>query len=479
MKFNYSPAPNYRAPISTKRIMRDLLLGLLVVYLFSLYYYAAHHGMNYLLQAVVIMVSSVVSCVGTEVVWALCNKKDVKSFLSSSFPWITGVILALMMPINVHWYAVAVSGILCILFGKLVFGGFGQNIFNPAAVGRAFIFAAFTGLTVAEVTTGATPTTLIANTYNWFVTDASLVTQLLKSVGGLSNLFFGFYPGALGETSALVIVLVGIYLAVRRVIDWRVPVVYVGGVFVITLIMALVTGMGVWYPVYHVLTGGLIFGAVFMATDPVTTPTSAAGRCIYALGCAVLTVLIRVKANLPEGVLYSILIMNACTPMIERVCDCEQIKGLKNSIITFAAVAVIGLGACVLAINAKEPAMKEVKPTVVNTEDFYMDILDASVASKTTNADGSVTVHVVSEGFAALSGKESNEFDITIKDKAVVSVVVTKCADTPYVGDKIMEESFLNQFVGLTKKDLEVDVAGSATVSTASTVKAVFTALGK
>ena len=479
MKFNYSPAPNYRAPISTKRIMRDLLLGLLVVYLFSLYYYATHHGMNYLLQAVIIMVSSVAGCVLTEVVWALCNKKDVKSFLSSSFPWITGVILALMMPINVHWYAVAVSGILCILFGKLVFGGFGQNIFNPAAVGRAFIFAAFTGLTVAEVTTGATPTTLIANTYNWFVTDASLVTQLLNSVGGLSNLLFGFYPGALGETSALVIALVGVYLSVRKVIDWRVPVVFVGGVFVITLIMALVTGMGFWYPIYHVLTGGLIFGAVFMATDPVTTPTSAAGRCIYALGCAVITVLIRVKANLPEGVLYSILIMNACTPMIERVCDCEQIKGIKNSLITFAAVAVIGLGACVLAINAKEPAMKEVKPTVVNTEDFYMDILDASVVSKTTNADGSVTVHVVSEGFAALSGKESNEFDITIKNKAVVSVEVTKCADTAYVGDKIMEESFLNQFVGLTKKDLEVDVAGSATVSTASTVKAVLTALGK
>lgn len=318
MKFNYNPAPNYRAPISTKRIMRDLLLGLLVVYLFSLYYYATHHGMNYLLQAVIIMVSSVVSCVGTEVIWALCNKKDVKSFLSSSFPWITGVILALMMPINVHWYAVAVSGILCILFGKLVFGGFGQNIFNPAAVGRAFIFAAFTGLTVAEVSTGATPTTLIANTYNWFVTDASLVTQLMNSVGGLSNLFFGFYPGALGETSALVITLVGIYLAVRRVIDWRVPVVYVGGVFVITLVMALVTGMGVWYPVYHVLTGGLIFGAVFMATDPVTSAQTNTGKWIYGFMVGALAILIRViNPAYPEGMMLSILFMNALAPLID------------------------------------------------------------------------------------------------------------------------------------------------------------------
>ena len=479
MKFNYSPAPNYRAPISTKRIMRDLLVGLLVVYLFSLYYYAAHHGMSYLLQAIVIMVASVTSCVLTEVIWALCNKKDVKSFLSTSFPWITGVILALMMPINIHWYAVAVSGVLCILFAKLVFGGFGQNIFNPAAVGRAFIFAAFTGLTVAEVTTGATPTTLIANTYNWYVTNSTLVRELLNSVGGLSNLFFGFYPGALGETSAFVIILVGIYLSVRKVIDWRVPVVYVGGVFVITAVMALITGMGIWYPFYHILTGGLLFGAVFMATDPVTTPTSAAGRCIYALGCAVITVLIRVKANLPEGVLYSILIMNACTPMIERVCDCEQIKGLKNSIITFACVAVIGLGACVLAINAKEPAVQEAKPTVLNTEDFYMDILDAEVTNKTKNDDGSVTVHVVSEGFAALKGEASNEFDVTIKGKEVVSVTVTNAADTAGLGDKINDNTFLSQFVGSTKKDLEVDAVSGATVSSASALKAVYTALGK
>ena len=486
MKFNYVPAPNYRAPISTKRIMRDLLLGLLVVYLFSLYYYAAHHGMNYLLQAVIIMVSAVGSCVLTEVVWALCNKKKVLPFLSASFPWITGVILALMMPINIHWYAVAVSGIICILFGKLVFGGFGQNIFNPAAVGRAIIFAAFKGLTVAEVSTGATPTTLVASTYNWYVLDETLVAELLKSVGGLSNLFFGFYPGALGETSALVITLVGIVLAIRKVIDWRVPVVYIGGVFVITAVMALVTGMGMWYPFFHILTGGVFFGAIFMATDPVTTPTSAAGRCIYALGCAILTVLIRVKANLPEGVLYSILIMNACSPMIERVCDCEQYDGLKKSIITFACVALFGLGSCVLAINAKEPKVKEQpKPAPaavkVNMENKNAQEFEANVASSTKNDDGSVTYHVLAQGYAnwVYEDGSCNEIDVTVKDGAVVSVAVIKVVDTAYVGDKIALESFTSQFVGLTVDTLEVDAASGATISSASAVKAVYTALGQ
>ena len=306
MKFNYSPAPNFRGKSSVQQIIRDLLLGLLVVYAFALIYYGVEFGMDYLVQAIIIMVVSVASCVGTEALWALANKKDVLTFIKTSFPVITGVILGLMMPINIHWYAV----------------GFGQNVFNPAAVGRAVSIAAFSGLVVEDVVTKATPTTIIATTYNWCVTDTTMVEALLKEVGGLTNLFLGWYPGALGETSALLLLIVGAVLAFRKVIDWRVPVVYIGGVFVLTTIMALFKGMGMWYPVYHLLTGSLIFGAVFMATDPVTTPTSAGGRVIYALGCAILTVLIRVKANLPEGTLYAILIMNACSPMIERACDC-------------------------------------------------------------------------------------------------------------------------------------------------------------
>lgn len=483
MKFNYSPAPNYRSALSTKRIMLELLLGLLVVYAFSLYYYATQFGTPYLMQALIIMAVSVGSCVLTEVVWALANKKNVISYLTGSFPWITGVILALMMPISIHWYAVAISAVLCILFGKLVFGGFGQNIFNPAAVGRAVIFAAFTGLTTADIVTSATPTTVMASTYSWCVTDASMVSALLDSVGGLQNLLFGFYPGALGETSALLILIVGVVLAIRKVIDWRVPVVYIGSVFVLTSVMALYKGMGMWYPVYHILTGGLFFGAVFMATDPVTTPTSAAGRVIYALGCAILTVLIRVKANLPEGVLYSILIMNACSPMIERVCDCEQIKGLKTSLITFACVAVLGLGSGVLAIHAVEPAKKpepkpEPKPVTVNKDSKFVQDFTATVNGSTDNGDGSITYAISCEGYAVMDHDgEPNELEITVKDGAVVSVKVVKAMDTEYIGDRITDADFREQFVGLTLEDLEVEALSGATISSSSVLKAVMTAL--
>lgn len=488
MKLNYSPAPNYRSKISTKQIMRELLLGLIVIYLFSLIYYGTNYGMPYLIQAVLIMVVSVTSCVFTEVVWAFANKKDIVSFLNSSFPWITGVILALMMPIQIHWYAVAISAVLCILFGKLVFGGFGQNIFNPAAVGRAIIFAAFSGLIVEDVVTSATPTTLIATTYNWCVTDTSMVKALLQEVGGFTNLFFGLHPGALGETSACLILIVGIVLAIRKVIDYRVPLVYISSVFILTTIMALFKGMGMWYPFYHILTGGLMFGAVFMATDPVTTPTSASGRVIYALGCAILTVLIRVKANLPEGVLYSILIMNACTPMIERVCDCEQITNLKKSMITFASVAFVGLVACLLAISVVEPAVKEEPATpeivksVVDENNPFVQEFKATVHDSQINDDGSVTYFISCEGYAMknYADGQENEFEITIQDGTVVSVIVTKAADTAYVGDKIKTDpTFIAQFEGLTKDDLKVDAVSQATISSASAYKAVLTALGQ
>ncbi|WP_294561396.1 RnfABCDGE type electron transport complex subunit D, partial [uncultured Traorella sp.] len=480
MKFNYSPAPNYRSSNSTKRIMFELLLGLIVIYLYALFYYATSYGNEYLMQALLIMAASVGGCVLTEVVWALALKKNVISYLKGSFPWITGVILGLMVSVNTSWYAVLVAAVLCTIFGKLAFGGFGQNIFNPAAVGRAIILTAFSGMVAADITTGATPTTLMASTYSWCVTDAGMVSELLNSVGGLSGLLFGSHPGALGETCGILIIVVGIILAIRKVIDWRVPVVYIGSVFVITAVMALFKGMGMWYPVYHVLSRGLLFGAFFMATDPVTNPTSASGRVIFALGCAILTVLIRVKANLPEGVLYSILLMNACTPMIERICDCEQIKGLRNAIISFVCLAVVGLGCGVLAINAVEPATaaKEENNGSTNEGETGMDF-NTEITNTTENSDGSVTYTVSVDGYAVYNHADGkpNVIEVTILDGTVQNVVVVEANDTQYVGDQIANEDFTSQFVGMTLDTLEVKPLSGATISSTSAEKAVQAAL--
>ena len=342
MKFTFKPSPNYRQPQSTQSIMFELTLGLLVVFGFAVGYYAMAFGMNYALRAVVLLAVSVGCALATEALWCVVQKKNVLEHLQSSFPWVTAIILTLMCRIDISYYALGVSTIIAIFFGKLVYGGFGQNVFNPAAVGRAFIFTSFTGSVAADLISSATPTTAIAGN-GWLVGSA---------VPSLGTLLLGNYPGAMGETSTLLILAVGVYLAYREVIDWRVPVTYLVTLFVLSTVYGLVLGQSLAYGLYHVALGGAVFGAVFMMTDPVTNPTSAAGRIVFAMGCAIFTLLIRVKANLPEGVLYSILLMNLLTPAIERLMDGNQIKTEKKNWMIIAIVAVIGVAATLICAFA-------------------------------------------------------------------------------------------------------------------------------
>lgn len=404
--------------------------------------------------------------------------------MGGSFGWITAIILTLMCPISIRPYALGVSTFFAIFFAKLLFGGFGNNIFNPAAVGRAIVFATFMGATT-DVITSATPTTVIASEFNWLVTNPEMIKDMMSEIGGIGKLLTGWYPGAIGETSAIIILLVGVVLSIRRVIDWRVPAVYLGSIFVLAAGIALLRGVGsydgipgfIWYPLVHVLTGGVVFGAVFMLTDPVTSPTSAQGRCIFALGAAIITVLIRVKANLPEGCLYSILMMNMLTPMIEKGLEGKQLALRKKATIIFSIVAVVGMGSVLLAgsvIEAKEPA-----PVVMlNTADKDVNKFEAKLSGKTENSDGTVTYHVESQGYASTEDPTIyNKFDITVKDDKIVTVVPTEINDTPYQGDKIDNPAFLDQFIGQDlKKDVEVeknDAVTEATFSSKSTVRAV------
>ena len=362
MKFTFNVSPNLRQQQSTKRIMFELMLGLAVVYLFSLVYYFAEYGSSYALQDVMLLLVSLAVALITESVFALVLKKDVKKYLSGSFGWITAIILTMMCTIDISPYALGVSTFFCIFFGKLLFGGFGNNIFNPAAFGRAVVFNAFVGATT-NVVTSATPLTVLATTFSWLPGSESAITQMMDSVGGLGTLFTGWYAGAIGETSALLILIVGAVLAYRQVIDWRVPVVYLGAIFVCTAIIAAFCGIGsynglpgfIWYPLVHLLSGGVVFGAVFMLTDPVTSPTSAQGRVLFALGAAILTVLIRMKANLPEGCLFSILIMNMLTPLIESAMDGKQLVIRNRARKAFAGLAIIGIAVTLLASSTITP----------------------------------------------------------------------------------------------------------------------------
>lgn len=356
MKFNFHVSPSLKGNLTTKEIMRELTAALLIVFILAVVYYANAYGMNYALQAFVLLIAALVTTFVCEFLFAKIRKRDPKKEITNSFGWVTAIIITLMVPISTRPYAIIISTAFAIIFGKMLFGGFGHNIFNPAAVGRAVIFATFTSATTS-LTTSATPTTVLANTFGWVPGNAETLDAFLESYGGWSSLFLGTYPGALGETFTLAIVILGIFLIVRKIIDWRVPVVYLGTIFVMTAIIAVITGVGsyhgipgfIWYPVLHLVVGGVVFGAFFMLTDPVTSPTSAAGRTIFALGAGILTVLIRMTGNLPEGCLYSILLMNMMSPLIESLLDGKQLEVVKKAKHGFIYLCLVGLAITIFA----------------------------------------------------------------------------------------------------------------------------------
>jgi electron transport complex protein RnfD len=241
---------------------------------------------------------------------------------------ITGLLLGLTLPAGLPLWMAFLGGAFGIGFGKLVFGGLGQNVFNPALVGRAFLQAAFPVAITTWPVHGGGFWTMRGDNFALPLMRADMpdaVTAatplgLMKFEGTPSpvvDMLFGYTGGSLGETSALLILLCGLYLAARRYLDWRIP---AGIILTVAVLAAVLHAVNPRYPgaLFMVSSGGLMLGAVFMATDLVTSPITSAGRWIFAAGIGVLVVVIRLWGGLPEGVMYAILLMNATVPFINR-----------------------------------------------------------------------------------------------------------------------------------------------------------------
>ena len=228
-------------------------------------------------------------------------------FSISLAAFITGLLLALVLPVTVPLWIPVLGSIFAIAIAKFAFGGLGFNIFNPALAGRAFIIASWPALVSKYITpdgiTSATPLTVLK------IQGQQALTQTFPNL--YQKLFVGNIAGAIGETSALALLFGAGFLFYKKIIDWRIPSLYIGTVFVLSFIFG-------YNPIFSILAGGLLIGAFFMATDPVTSPTTKNGRLIFGFGCGFLTVIIRGFSGLPEGVMYSILLMNALTPLIDR-----------------------------------------------------------------------------------------------------------------------------------------------------------------
>ena len=351
MKFTFKPSPVYRNAQSTSSIMRDLSLCLVVVLLASSIYYGINYGFDVALRVILMAVFAVIAALVSEALYFKATKvEDIKEALLHSYGWVTALILVLITKVDVSYYAVIICTVIAVVVGKLLFGGFGQNIFNPAAFGEALIMNSFVSSTNSGVTekvfdaiSGATPMTGAASSYGWLIPSANFA-DFIGQYGGFGNMLIGNYPSVIGGSCALVIILCGAFLIWRKDIDWHVSAYYLAAIFVISLIVGLIKGAGFSYALFNVLGGGVLFGAIFMITDPVTTPLTIPGRIIFAIATAALTLILRWKANLPDGVLFSILLMNMLTPAIDKFINGNQIKEagkIRNKVIIVSAVVAL------------------------------------------------------------------------------------------------------------------------------------------
>jgi len=324
-----SGSPHLQANQSVGKLMYGVVFSLIPAMLVSFYFFG--------LAAILVTLTAVVSCMAFEfLIQKYLIKGPLTVFDGSAI--ITGVLLAFNVPANLPLGIVVIGSAVAIGMGKMTFGGLGKNPFNPALVGRVFLMISFpvqmtiypkpqafnTALT--DAVTGPTPLTVLKDG----VSRGESVSDIMLQLPDSFSMLMGNMGGSAGEISAIAIILGGLYMLFRKIITWHIPVVYLATAFVFAGIFWLVDPEVYADPVFHLLTGGLMLGAIYMATDYATSPMAPRGMIIYAVGCGVLTIVIRLFGAYPEGVAFSILIMNAFVPLINKAFKPKRFGEVKN-----------------------------------------------------------------------------------------------------------------------------------------------------
>jgi electron transport complex protein RnfD len=285
-----SANPHIKDKDNVNKIMWYVILALLPATGMGIYLFK--------IKAFIIIAVSIVAAVITEVLAQKLMKRPIT--IKDGSAVLTGLLLALVLSPAVPWWIPLIGAVFAVAIAKQVFGGLGHNIFNPALAGRAFLIAAWPALITVWIMpdgiTGATPLGL------WKLQGVS--TSYLQ-------LFLGNIGGSIGETSAVALLIGAVFLLLKKIIDWRIPTAYIGSVVLFALVFR-------QDPLFHILAGGLLLGAFFMATDYVTTPLTRNGKIIFGVGCGFLTVILRLFSGYPEGVMFAILLMNTTVPLIDR-----------------------------------------------------------------------------------------------------------------------------------------------------------------
>lgn len=319
-KLIVSPAPHIHSKDNTQRLMLDVIIALLPAYLVSVYFFG--------LGALSVAAVAIISCVLLEYAierWIMKRSSTVNDLSAV----VTGLLLAMNLPSNIPWWIVFIGAVVAIGIAKMTFGGLGQNVFNPALVGRVFLLISFpVQMTTwprpvalwsgVDAATGATPLAIIKEG----LAKGDTVEQIMHSSDFADfsywHLLFGKIGGSLGEISAVALLLGFAYLLIRRVIRPHIPLSIFATIIIFGGILWLINPQRFIDPLFHLLTGGVMLGAVFMATDYVTSPMNVKAMVIYGVGIGLLTMLIRIFGSYPEGISFAILIMNATVPLLNQ-----------------------------------------------------------------------------------------------------------------------------------------------------------------
>lgn len=308
--FSISGSPHVHSTMSTKKIMWGVIVAMLPALLVSIYFFG--------IDALVLTLVSVASCLFFEWVIQKYILKGNLSTISDGSAVITGILLAFNVPSSLPLWLIILGSLVAIGVGKMTFGGLGKNPFNPALVGRVFLFLSFP--TDMAMSAWPKPSPLFGSGIADTITGPTTLS-LIKQGGELPavmDMLVGNVGGSFGEISAIAILIGGIYMICRKIISWHIPVSFLGSAFIFALILHLVNPTEYVAPIYHLLAGGMMLGAVFMATDMVTSPITHKGQIIFGCGCGILTIIFRCFGPMPEGVSFAILIMNGVTPLINK-----------------------------------------------------------------------------------------------------------------------------------------------------------------
>lgn len=457
MNIDTKLGPFMKSNDNVTKIMRRVLISLIPIILFAFYKngillykngYTNIFGMFYPL--IFILLGGMSSLISEEVfliVFKKLRRNDLLESIKSGYGFLPGLFLSLVLPINTPLAILFIGGVFASIIGKMIYGGFGHNIFNPALVGAIFVMACYGALIGSkggylnsyeiDTISSATPLTNVSLTKN--ITYDTIV----KPYGSLLDFFIGFIPGSLGEVSSALIILAFIYLTLTKTIKWRIPISYILSFTVMLFIYNIITGMGLWYILFELLTGGLLFGAVFMATDPVTSPVTNKGQILYGICLGIMTFILRYLTSYPEGVMTSILFMNILVLFFDKIGSRIEFNNLYN--LSFIVVLIILLSSSIYIgiINIKD-----------NSISNGFKILNKEVI------DNKIIYTVSQKGFGG-----NIKAKITFDSKSIIEIDILKHYESEDRYSWVSNAKYIDKLIKHQDKLNEVDTVSGATIT--------------